>query len=82
MGRTVFVVARQHGDLYNYLRERFATDPAVEVILDRRVIDRRRQAPRPITERRRAERRQRPEVEAELQTRSHAILTLPELVID
>jgi hypothetical protein len=64
------------------LTERFATDSAVEVILDRRVLERRKQRETDGLERRRADRRQRPEVEEELQTRSHAILTLPDLVID
>jgi len=78
MARNLFVVSRRHPDLYEYLRERFAGDSAVEVILDRRIGQRRRhQAPHG-AERRRTERRQRPEVEAELQTRSHAIITIPE----
>lgn len=76
MGRNVFIVSRQHRDLYTYLRERFASDPAVEVILDRRFGQRRqRQAPVD-AERRRRDRRERPEVEVELQTRSHAIITI------
>ena len=41
MARNVFVVSRRHPDLYEYLRERFATDQAVEVILDRRIGQRR-----------------------------------------
>jgi hypothetical protein len=77
MGRTLFVVSRRHPDLYHYLRERFASDAAVEVILDRRIAERRqRQTPR-ATERRQADRRRRPEVELELQVRSHAIITIP-----
>ena len=82
MGRTLFIVSRHSRDLYAYLTDRFATDTAVEVILDRRVLERRRHHAPLGTERRRADRRCRPEVEAELQTRSHAILTLPDLVID
>jgi len=82
MGRTVFVVSREHRDLYTYLRERFAMDPAVEIILDRRVFERRQpQRPRACERRRLQDRRRRPEVEAELQTRSHAILTLPDMAI-
>jgi hypothetical protein len=69
--RTLFIVSRRHLDLYSYLRERFATDPGVEVILDRRVA--------PTTGNVGvADRRQRRDVEVELTTRSHAILTLPE----
>ena len=82
MGRNLFVVSRRYPDLYEYLRERFASDTAVEVILDRRMGERRqRQASHP-TERRRADRRQRPEVELELQTRSHAIITIPDPELD
>lgn len=82
MGRTVFIVSRHHRDLYAYLSERFATDSAVEVILDRRLAERRQRAVPPVVERRGGDRRQRPEVEAELLTRSHAIITLPDLVED
>ncbi|HEY7519177.1 MAG TPA: hypothetical protein VIE36_12865 [Methylomirabilota bacterium] len=78
MGRNLFVVSRRYPDLYEYLRERFASDTAVEVILDRRIAQRRRaQAPHGV-ERRRGDRRGRPEVEVELQTRSHAIITIPD----
>ncbi|HEY7519173.1 MAG TPA: hypothetical protein VIE36_12845 [Methylomirabilota bacterium] len=68
--RTLFIVSRQHRDLYGYLKERFAGDEAVEVILDRRTA---KAAVIAVS----ANRRARPEVEAELETRSHAILTLP-----
>jgi hypothetical protein len=82
MGRNLFVVSRRHPDLYQYLRERFASDSAVEVILDRRVAQRRQQQATHEPERRRAERRRRPEVELELQTRSHAIITIPDTPVD
>ena len=36
MARTLFIVSRRHPDLYEYLKERFASDDQVEVILDRR----------------------------------------------
>jgi len=76
MARTLFVVSRRNPDLYQYLRERFASDPAVEVILDRRVAQRRQRRLPVDAERRRADRRQRPEVEAELQSHSHAIISI------
>jgi hypothetical protein len=78
MGRHLFVVSRRHPELFEYLRERFASDSAVEVILDRRVAQRRRRETPYDPERRRADRRQHPEVEIELQTRSHAIITIPD----
>jgi len=76
MARTLFVVSRRNPDLYQYLRERFASDPAVEVILDRRVAQRRQRRLPVDAERRRADRRQRPEVETELQSHSHAIISI------
>jgi hypothetical protein len=76
MGRTVFVVARQHGELYQYLRERFASDIAVEVVLDRRLTQRRQRQLCPEIERRHGDRRCRPEADVELQSRSHAIITM------
>ena len=76
MGRTLFIVSRHHPDLYAYLRERFAGDRGVEVILDRRLGQRRQRSRSHETERREDDRRQRPEVDVELQSRSHAIITL------
>jgi hypothetical protein len=76
MARTLYVIARRDPELYQYLRERFASDLAVDVVLDRRLTERRqRYIPRQ-SERRRIDRRRRPEVDAELQSRSHAIVTL------
>jgi hypothetical protein len=80
MDRTIFVVSRDHPDLYAYLQERFSTDGAVDIILDRRYANRRQAGGAHGVERRRIDRRQRPEVEAELRSRSHAILTLPDLI--
>ena len=78
MGRTLFIVSRHHPDLYAYLRERFASDHGVEVVLDRRTTQRRRREQAYEIDRRQADRRRRPDVELELQTRSHAIITIPE----
>ena len=76
MGRTVYIVARDHPELFAYLRDRFSCDESVEVILDRRFAQRRQRSTVHAPERRRAERRRRPEVDAELQIRAHAIITL------
>jgi hypothetical protein len=76
MGRTVYIVARDHPELYAYLRERFTCDGEVDVILDRRIVQRRRVNMPRSPERRRTERRARPEADTELQIRSHAIITL------
>jgi hypothetical protein len=79
MGRTVYVVARDHPELYAYLCERFASDAAVEVILDRRVSQRRQFDIPHTPERRRRDRRTHPEADLELETRSHAIITLSDI---
>jgi hypothetical protein len=75
--RTLFIVSRRHTDLYDYLKDRFAGDDQVEVILDRRGASE-GQAARPTAgaATRSAERRCRPEVDAELRSRSHAVVTL------
>jgi hypothetical protein len=76
--RTLFIVSRGEEELYVYLQDRFATDGAVTVILDRRVLERRLANLTPERQRRRTNRRRRPDVDAELRIRSHAIVTLPE----
>lgn len=75
MARTLFIISRRHPDLYEYLKERFAGDDQVEVILDRRGTE----GGDPgwsnaglSTQ----ERRSRPEVDTELASRSHAIVTV------
>lgn len=55
--RDVFIVARDGLDLYEYLKQHFASRPDVEVTLDRRTTERRRRNGTPVTERRCRERR-------------------------
>ena len=76
MAAQVVVVSREHADLYVYLRDRFAREgySEVEIILDRRLAERRRQSSAVSVERRRKERRVRPEVDAQLRDRSHVIV--------
>jgi hypothetical protein len=52
------IVSRDHAQLVDLLKERFAGDPAVRVILDRRRGERRGGACEILTERRKADRRQ------------------------
>jgi hypothetical protein len=79
MARHLFLVSRRDVRLYEYLVERFQDDRNVEVILDRRVAPRRRRTDAyGGPERRRSQRRTRSEIDAELQVRSHVILTLPD----
>ena len=77
MARHLFIVSRSETSLYQHLIERFLDDPNVEVILDRRRGERRRRVPQDPPGRRLADRRTHPEVDLELQSRSLAILTLP-----
>ena len=73
----LFIVSRLHPDLFDYLCERFAEDPNVRVIGDQRLGERRRHAAASAAERRRAERRSRPEIDEQLLVHSHAIVTIP-----
>ena len=77
MARHVFVVSRHHARLYDYLIERFQDDKKVEVILDRRVRERRNSSLASGPERRSAERREKRPGD-DLMLRSHVIITLPE----
>ena len=82
MARHIFIVARAHRDLFEFLEKQFAEDGNVWVVLDRRQSDRRRAYPTHSAhdgDRRRAvsDRRTRPAVDEELKARSHAIITLP-----
>ena len=78
MARHLFLVSRHESRLYEYLVERFHDDTNAEVILDRRLGERRRQPRDQAPDRRGSDRRTRREVDLELQVRSHVILTLPE----
>jgi hypothetical protein len=71
----MFIVARRHPELYDYLSTRFADDPNVTVVLDRRLKPRRRRALPAAAERRRVDRRARPEVDEQLRATSLAVVT-------
>ncbi|HXG02552.1 MAG TPA: hypothetical protein VNO23_03935 [Candidatus Binatia bacterium] len=71
MPRYLFVVSRRDQTLYSVLKERFADDPNVEVILDRRRPGPARPPPH------HHERRTRPGLDRELETHSYAIVVLP-----
>ena len=73
MVRYVFVLSRRDPDLYSYLKERFADDMAVDVIMDRRHAVLTANVPCPIVDRRRH-----PDADAELVTRSYTIVTIPD----
>jgi hypothetical protein len=82
--RFLLIVSRRNEELANYLQQHFKGDGTVQVVVDRRHGDQRQgpreQSPRPAdpsTERRRSERRTRPDVDKELRLTSFAIVTLP-----
>jgi len=74
--RELFIVARDRSDLYRYLSQTFADAENVEVIFDRRSAERREHATTATPERRRRERRCRPNVDEELRTVGYAFLVL------
>jgi hypothetical protein len=78
MRRHIFVVSRSNPDLYAYLKEQFAPESEVEVILDRRRHgDRRKGTGHAAEDRRHGDRRARQQVDAVLRLQSHVFLTLP-----
>ena len=77
MARHLFIVARSHPQLHEYLVTRFRDDPKVEVILDRRSGDGRRRLPGdPGIDRGGPDRRTRHDLDAQLTERSHVIVTI------
>lgn len=70
MPRYLFIVSRTDPALFALLQERFAGDPNVEVIVDRRIH-------RALLEPPAVERRTRPEVNEEIRTGAYAVVTLP-----
>ncbi len=77
MERLLFIVSEARRDLYDSLRKVLATEKAVEVILDRRVMKRRQREEPPAAERRRFGRRARSLEEAEVRTRGWTVVRLP-----
>ena len=69
MERLLFIVSQGRRELYESLRVVLGQERGVEVILDRRVVKRRRHEMPPSTERRRYGRRGRHLEDAELQVR-------------
>jgi hypothetical protein len=76
--RYLYIVSREHQWLYRHLLERFHDDPDVQVILDRRVAERRIDAPMLTLEgeRRRTHRRRAVGSEEDLRIHSHYLIEL------
>lgn len=63
----LFIVARDQPDLLASLEREFASEREVQVLFDRRYGERRQQPLRVVEDRRRLDRRMRPQVDAHLQ---------------
>lgn len=74
--RHLFIVSRAHPWLYAHLRERFLDDQNVDVILDRRLADRRASAVATPHDRRKGDRRRALSEDEDLRIRSHYIVEL------
>ncbi len=68
--KVMVIVPRTAPALFAYLKDKFAADPTISVLIDRRTRDRRRRSDVPIVERRRSDRRQ--------TDRAHAIVVTEE----
>ena len=77
MRRHLWLVARDKPELARALRAEFATEPEVEVLMDRRLFERRQSPASVVPDRRGADRRVRPEADVALKLASHALVTLP-----
>lgn len=70
----LFIVARDQPDLYMSLQREFADEGDIEVFLDRRLGQRRRQQAASVPDRRRGDRRARPKVDAHLRSIGWAVV--------
>jgi hypothetical protein len=75
--RLLFIVSQGRRELYESLRVVLGQERGVEVILDRRVVKRRRHEVPPATERRRYGRRGRHLEDAEIRVRGWTVVRLP-----
>jgi hypothetical protein len=77
MAPFLIVVSRAHPGLHAYLTQRFKDQGEIQVVIDRRLEERRRRAEGRARNRRRADRRAHAITE-ELRERSHVIVKLPQ----
>jgi hypothetical protein len=75
--RLIFIVSQARRELYESLRVVLAQERGVEVILDRRIVKRRRHEVPTATERRRYGRRARPLEDSEILLRGWTVVRLP-----
>lgn len=74
-GPRLLIVARDRAGLYVEARDRYGREGGVEVVMDRRVRERRRRGGVRVLERRRVERRVRRDVEAQLRSAGYATVS-------
>ncbi len=72
--RCLFIVARDQPDLWHHLRQDFAEDEEVQVVLDRRRSERRRHRQPLEPDRRQVDRRRRATIDTDLHYRSFVII--------
>jgi hypothetical protein len=73
--RLLFIVARSRRPFYESLRRTFDGDDTVQVVLDRRVAERRRKRPaRRRDEHRQADRRAQREIDRQIRSRGYAVV--------
>jgi hypothetical protein len=73
--RLLFIVDGSRRPFYDSLRRTFAGDDTVQVLLNRRVADRRRKEPRTRpSERRQKERRAQREIDRQIRARGYAVV--------
>lgn len=77
MERLLFIVSQGRRELYESLRVVLGQERGVEIVLDRRVVKRRRHEIPTSTERRRYGRRARPLEDSEIQVRGWTVVRLP-----
>jgi hypothetical protein len=76
MATDLLIVSRQQPSLYDYLKEDFADDDSVHVVLDRRFGERRRTLAPVGADRRQAQRRRYPDLRDKLASLGFAVVHL------
>ena len=74
MARYVFIVARDQPDLWAHLAREFSGETGVQVVMDRRQLDRRQREHTASQERRQVDRRSRPSIRHELASMNFALV--------
>src|SRR2546425_5266715 len=77
MPRRLFIVARGNPELARHLQAEFASESEIEVLVDRRLAERRRSPAGVVPDRRKTGHRARPQIDVDLKLASYAIVTLP-----